>query len=81
MVDILLARGLRVRGATRSLAKGEDMKKVRPQYADKLEFVQIDDFEKTGVFSKAIEGVDSVIHVASVRLVAPLPSLLIPSLH
>ncbi|PGH12455.1 hypothetical protein AJ79_04291 [Helicocarpus griseus UAMH5409] len=65
VVDSLLRRGLKVRGATRSLAKGEMMKAARPQYASQLDFVQIKDFSKLGVFDKAIDGIDAVIHVAS----------------
>lgn len=66
IVDTLLARGIRVRGATRSLAKGDAMIKARPQYAEKLEFVQISDFESPGGLQEAVEGVDGVIHTASV---------------
>lgn len=66
VVDTLLARGLKVRGATRSLTKGDDMLRSRPQYADKLEFVQIQDFEHPGGLIEAVKGVDAVIHVASV---------------
>ncbi|KAJ6115258.1 hypothetical protein N7486_001036 [Penicillium sp. IBT 16267x] len=67
VVDNLLARGYRVRGATRSAQKGEQMKAARPQYASKLDFVVVEDFTKTGVFDSAIDGIDGVIHVASVR--------------
>jgi nucleoside-diphosphate-sugar epimerase len=66
VVDQLLSRGLKVRGATRSMAKGKVMLDARPQFAPKLDFVQIQDFEQTGVFDEAIKGVDAVIHVASV---------------
>ncbi|KAK2735955.1 hypothetical protein FQN55_001919, partial [Onygenales sp. PD_40] len=62
VVDNLLRRGLKVRGATRSLKKGEQMKAARPQYASQLDFVQIDDFANPGVFDKAIDGIDAVIH-------------------
>ncbi|GAM38419.1 hypothetical protein TCE0_033r09123 [Talaromyces pinophilus] len=65
VVDTLLSRGLKVRGATRSLAKGDEMTRARPQYADKLEFVQIQDFENPGGLTEAVKGVDAVIHVAS----------------
>jgi nucleoside-diphosphate-sugar epimerase len=68
VVDSLLARGIAVRGATRSLSKGEQMIAARPKHASKLEFVQIDDFSKLGVFDHVMEGVDAVIHVASVCL-------------
>ncbi|KAJ5652718.1 hypothetical protein N7507_010144 [Penicillium longicatenatum] len=65
VVDNLLARGYRVRGATRSAQKGEQMKAARPHYASKLDFVVVEDFTKTGVFDSAMDGIDGVIHVAS----------------
>ncbi|EFQ33925.1 NAD dependent epimerase/dehydratase [Colletotrichum graminicola] len=65
VVDVLLSRGIKVRGATRSPAKGRAMIEARPQFADRLDFVQVRDFEDTGVFSEAIKDVDAVIHVAS----------------
>jgi hypothetical protein len=42
------------------------MIKARPQYAGKLDFVEIRDFQELGVFNEAVKGVDGVIHVASV---------------
>ena len=42
---------------------------ARPEFASKLDFVTIDDFEKTGVFEDAVKGVDGVIHVASVCII------------
>jgi hypothetical protein len=63
---VLLSRGLKVRGATRSAEKGKAMLAARPEFASKLDFVQIQDFEKTGIFDDAIKNVDAVIHVASV---------------
>lgn len=68
VVDTLLARGLKVRGTTRTLAKGDEMIKARPQYAGKLDFVQIDDFENPGGLVEAVEGVDGIIHTASVSV-------------
>ncbi|KAH8899120.1 NAD dependent epimerase/dehydratase [Thozetella sp. PMI_491] len=65
VVDCLLSRGLKVRGASRSKAKAEAMLQARPQYEGKLDFVQVGDFENTGVFAEAVKGVDGVIHVAS----------------
>ncbi|KAJ5715393.1 uncharacterized protein N7483_012574 [Penicillium malachiteum] len=65
VVDNLLARGFSVRGSTRSAKKGEQMKAARPQYANKLDFVVVEDFTKTGVFDSVMEGIDAVIHVAS----------------
>jgi nucleoside-diphosphate-sugar epimerase len=68
VVDSLLARGIAVRGATRSLSKGDQMVAAWPEHDSKLEFVQIEDFSKLGVFDHVMEGVDAVIHVASVCL-------------
>ncbi|KAI1764533.1 NAD dependent epimerase/dehydratase [Hypoxylon sp. FL1150] len=65
VVDNLLRRGLKVRGATRSLEKGQAMIEARPQFRGKLDFAQIDDFEKLGVFTDAVKDIDAVIHVAS----------------
>ncbi|KAI8295796.1 hypothetical protein K4K56_010515 [Colletotrichum sp. SAR 10_98] len=65
VVDELLQRGFRVRGATRTLAKGEEMIRARQQYADKLDFMEIKDFENTNVFDGKMEGIDGIIHVAS----------------
>ena len=67
VVDTLLARGIRVRGATRSLSKGKAMADARPQHASMLEFVQIQDFENPDGLVDAVKGVNGVIHVASVR--------------
>ena len=68
VVDSLLKRGIRVRGATRQMSKGEEMIKARPQFAavGLLDFVQIRDFQELGVFEDAVKGVDGIIHVASV---------------
>ncbi|KAK3686147.1 NAD dependent epimerase/dehydratase [Podospora appendiculata] len=68
IVDTLLARGLRVRGATRSAAKGRAMLGARPQFTHQLDFITIDDFSSgTNIFTPAAfeNGVDAVIHVAS----------------
>lgn len=72
VVDVLLSRGLRVRGATRSIVKGTLMIKARPQYADRLEFVEVDDFERPGRLREAVKDVDAVIHVASVSTIIQL---------
>lgn len=66
VVDRLLARGVSVRATTRSKQKGDVMKAARPQYASKLEFVQIEDFTQIGVFDHVMNGIDAVVHVASV---------------
>ncbi|KAF5972658.1 dihydroflavonol-4-reductase [Fusarium coicis] len=65
VVDQLLLRDIKVRGATRSLPKGEAMIDARPEFREKLDFVHIDDFKNTGGFLKAIQDIDAVIHVAS----------------
>lgn len=66
VVDNLLSKGLKVRGSTRSSRKGEEMKAARPQYASQLDFVVVEDFTRIGVFEAAMDGIDAVIHVASV---------------
>jgi uncharacterized protein YbjT (DUF2867 family) len=76
VVDNLLARGFSVRGATRSAKKGEQMKAARPQYASKLDFVVVEDFTNIGVFDAAMDGIDAVIHVASVRLIVLVSAFL-----
>ncbi|KAK3328631.1 hypothetical protein B0T19DRAFT_385212 [Cercophora scortea] len=68
IVDTLLARGLRVRGATRSASKGRAMLAARPQFTDQLDFITINDFSTgTSIFTPAAfdNGIDAVIHVAS----------------
>jgi hypothetical protein len=54
------------------------MKAARPQYTSKLDFVVVEDFTNIGVFDAAIEGIDAVIHVASVRLVLNVISSSMP---
>lgn len=71
VVDNLLSKGLKVRGSTRSARKGEEMKAARPQYTSQLDFVVVEDFTKIGVFDAVMEGIDSVIHVASVSESSP----------
>lgn len=67
VVDNLLARGINVRGATRSLEKGQAMLEARPQHADRLDFVEINDFaDEDGDLSHAVRDIDGIIHVASV---------------
>ena len=66
VVDVLLARGLKVRGATRSKTKAQAMLNARPKHTGTLDFVQIEDFEQTDVFEDVTKDVDAVIHVASV---------------
>lgn len=65
VVDNLLHRGFRVRGATRSLEKGDLMLQARPEHASKLDFVQIKDFTTATSFDEALKDIEGVIHVAS----------------
>ncbi|KAJ3479149.1 hypothetical protein NLI96_g9264 [Meripilus lineatus] len=66
VVNELLKAGYRVRGTARS-AKVDAAKQGYIQYGDRYDVIGIDDLIK-GDFSKALEGVSGVIHVA-----APLP--------
>lgn len=72
IVDVLLRRGVNVKAATRSLAKAQSMKESRPQYADKLQFVEIGDFGSPTGLNEAVRGVDGIIHTASVSAVTSL---------
>ena len=67
MLDQLLERGIRVRGTTRNLERAQLMINARPQYADRLDFVQINDFTDGASFEDAVESVDGIVHAASVR--------------
>lgn len=66
IVDQLLTRGMRVRGTTRTAAKGQRMKDARPQHASLLDFVQIEDFTGKAEFTEAVKDVDGIVHAASV---------------
>ncbi|KKY27062.1 putative 3-beta hydroxysteroid dehydrogenase isomerase family protein [Phaeomoniella chlamydospora] len=65
VVDSLLQRGVRVRGATRSLKKANLMLQARPNHLSQLEFVQVGDFAEAASFDEAVKDVDGIIHVAS----------------
>ncbi|CAL1716032.1 unnamed protein product [Somion occarium] len=65
VLDELLRRGHKVRGAARSKVKADRMIRDRPQYSGSLEFTFIDDLTSPGVFDKAVQGVDGILHVAS----------------
>ena len=67
VVDNLLRRGIKVRAATRSLKKGEQLRAARPQYSSLLDIVQVGDFSdaETPSLAEAVKGVTGVIHVAS----------------
>ncbi|TCD63097.1 hypothetical protein EIP91_006001 [Steccherinum ochraceum] len=64
VVDELLRRGHRVRATTRSIAKGEEMRRTRPTAADRLEFVLVGNFA-AGCFDEAARGVDGIFHCAA----------------
>lgn len=66
VVDELLRRGIKVRGTTRSLAKAQQMLRDRPEHANDLELHVISDLATPGVFNEEAQGVDAIIHVASV---------------
>ena len=66
VVDELLRRGHRVRAAIRSMAKGEEMRRARPETADRLELVLVGDLTTEGGFDEAVKDVGAVIHCAAV---------------
>ncbi|KAH7047373.1 3-beta hydroxysteroid dehydrogenase/isomerase family protein [Macrophomina phaseolina] len=65
VVDLLLERGFRVRGSARSKAKADEFVNARPQWKDRLDFVQVADFEGNTNLDDAVKDVDAVIHIAS----------------
>lgn len=66
VLDDLLARGLKVRVAVRSEAKGQALRQARQQHSDRLDVVLIDDFkEASATLDNAVNGIDGIIHVAS----------------
>lgn len=66
VLDILLQRGLRVRVAIRNLEKARLLGDARPEYAHKLDFVQVADYTAATSFKEAVMDVGGIIHVASV---------------
>jgi uncharacterized protein YbjT (DUF2867 family) len=68
VVDNLLKRGMKVRGAARSPKKAEQMLAARREYSSQLDFILIEDIGKKGAFDEAIRGINGIIHVASVSL-------------
>ena len=65
VVDNLLKRGIKVRAATRSVQKGEQLRAARQQHSSQLDIVQVGDFSGAASFSEAVKDVTGVIHVAS----------------
>lgn len=50
VVEALLKYGYSVRGAVRSLAKGVHIKKLFEEHDDRVEIVEVSDFNKPGAF-------------------------------
>lgn len=48
------------------------MLKERPQFAQVLEFIYIDDLTSPGVFDDAVKDMDGVIHTASVSSISSI---------
>ncbi|KAJ9628219.1 hypothetical protein H2204_009479 [Knufia peltigerae] len=67
VVDLLLERGCKVRGAARNMQKARQMQDARPKYADQLDFVQVADFTgSSSSFADAVKGgIDGIVHLAS----------------
>ena len=55
-----------MRAVARSKSKADRMLKSRGQFSDLLEFHYIDDLTSEGIFDDSIQGIDGVIHAASV---------------
>ena len=74
-----LEHGYKVHTTVRSLAKANGLKRhLLPRYSSSLSFFVVEDMTQPGAYeqSKALEGVDAVLHVASPipDLTSPLPS-------
>ena len=81
VLDELLRRGLKVRVAVRNFSKANLLLDARPDYADKLDFVQIADFTETTSFEEAVKNVDGIVHVASVSDECSARRESFPTLH
>ncbi|KAH8590063.1 hypothetical protein B0O99DRAFT_580635 [Bisporella sp. PMI_857] len=60
-----LESGYHLRLSVRKEEQIERLKEVFSEYSDKTEFVTVPDITVEGAFSKALDGVDYVLHVAS----------------
>lgn len=65
VVDLLLERGIKVTGTTRSQSKAKEMKTRREKFGDLLSMEITGDFATPGVLDSAVQGVDVVLHLAS----------------
>ncbi|KAL2415824.1 Ketoreductase azaE [Exophiala dermatitidis] len=68
VVDNLLEKGFNVRAVARSKQKADLMRQARKVYESKLEFVFIQDLSQEGAFNGLLDGIDGIIHVASVSV-------------
>ncbi|KAK0713688.1 hypothetical protein B0T26DRAFT_742245 [Lasiosphaeria miniovina] len=64
-IEALLKAGYSVRGTVRSKASGDPLIEALPEYADKIEIVQVADITAAGAFDEAVQGVDAVAHIAA----------------
>jgi len=65
VVDVLLKKGYAVRGAVRSLNKGEHLKKLFAKYGNKFELAVVEDITAPGAFDNVLDGIDAIAHTAS----------------
>lgn len=68
VVDNLLEKGFNVRAVARSKQKADLMRQARKAYDSKLKFVFIQDLSQEGAFNGLLDGIDGIIHVASVSV-------------
>ncbi|KAL7904112.1 hypothetical protein GGI35DRAFT_472665 [Trichoderma velutinum] len=64
-VEAFLKAGYAVRGTTRSRSSANGLLESLPEYADKIEIVEVPDITVEGAFDKAVEGVDAIAHLAA----------------
>lgn len=55
----------RIRGVVRSPARAASWEALYPELADRIELAIVEDMGVPGAYREAVEGVESVIHVAS----------------
>jgi len=65
VVKTLLEKGYKVVGTVRSEKKGNYLKNLFKDHADRFSFVIVEDIEKEGAFDEAVVGCDAVEHTAS----------------
>lgn len=79
-VDQLLEAGYRVRGTVRDLKKAQWMYELFDEKygKDKFQAVVVSDMVADGAFDEAVQGVDGIIHMASVMSFSDKPDEVIP---